>query len=158
MSGDLASLIAAHSGEVAAVKTAMVRAFRVALPKGVDVYYGVPGSMELPCLIVGEVQITPNGTMGNADASGMETMTVTVSVFTSNADDEDGQRLLDALLSRRGPVRAALWSMRGGAGELALDGAADDLSLFDISGYGMMSVGDSGSMYGANLSVRVIVS
>jgi hypothetical protein len=158
MSADLAALIASNPGEVTAVKAAMVRAFRTALPKSIDVYYGVPGSMELPCLTVGEVQITPNGTMGNADAPGMETMVVTVSVFTSNADDEDGQRLLDALLSRRGPVRRAVWAMRGDPGESALDGAADDLSLFDISGYGMISVGDSGSMYGANLSIRVIVS
>jgi hypothetical protein len=158
MSTDLAALIAAHSGEVTAVKAAMVRAFRSALPKSIDVYYGVPGSMELPCITVGEVQITPNGTFGGPDASGMETMVLTVSVFTSNADDEDGQRLLDALLSRRGPVRAAIWAMRGEPGEAALDGAADDLSLYDISGYGMISIGDNGSAYGANLSIRVIVS
>ena len=76
----------------------------------------------------------------------------------STAEEEDGQRILDALLARRGKVRAAIWAARGEPGESALDGAADDLYLFDISGYGMISIGDNGALYGANLSVRVIVS
>lgn len=144
-------------GEVAAIKDAMVSGLRTAMPKFVEVYYGVPATMHLPCLCVGEVQISPNGTFGG-EHSGMETMVVTVSAFTGTAEEESGQRLLDALLSRKGVVRQALWDMRGAPGESALDGAADDLSLFDISGYGMISVGDNGEMYGANLSVRVIVS
>lgn len=156
MASDLATLIGA-GGEVTAVKDAMVSAFRAALPKAVDVYYGVPGSMEYPCLCIGEVQITPNGTFGGAN-SGMETMVVTVSVFTSNAEDRDGQRVLDALIGRKGAIRSALWAMRGAPGQSALGGAADDLVLFDISGYGMVSIGESGSAYGATLSVRVIVS
>lgn len=156
MSADLLALLG-NGGEVTAVKDAMVSAFRTALPKSVEVYYGVPGSMEFPCLCIGEVQITPNGTFGGA-SSGMETMVVTVSVFTSNADDRDGQRVLDALLGRKGVVRSTLWAMRGAPGQAALGGAADDLTLFDISGYGMISIGESGSAYGATLSVRVIVS
>lgn len=145
-------------GEVTAVKNAMVAAFRAALPKAVDVYYGVPNSMHLPCLCVGEVQITPARTMGDETGPGMEEMVVTVSVFTSPAEDESGQRVLDALLARRGKVRRAIWDMRGEPGQSALDGAADDLHLFDVSGYGMISVGNNGVMYGANLSIRVIVS
>lgn len=145
-------------GEVAAIKDAMVSAFRAAMPKGVETYYGVPNSMDLPCICVGEVTITPSRTMGNQTGPGMEEMVVLISVFSSAAEDESGQRVLDALLSRKGKVRQAIWDMRGEPGQAALDGAADDLYLFDISGYGMITVGDNGTLYGANLSVRVIVS
>ena len=88
----------------------------------------------------------------------MEEMVVLISVFSSTAEDESGQRVLDALLARKGKVRQAIWDMRGEPGQAALGGAADDLYLFDISGYGMITVGDNGTLYGANLSVRVIVS
>ena len=156
MTSDLVTLIGT-GGEVCAVKDAMVAGFRAVLPKAVDVYYGVLSDMEYPCVCVGEVQITPNGTFGGAN-SGMETMVVTISVFTSASEERDAQRLLDALLGRKGPIRSALWAMRGAPGQAALSGAADDLVLFDISGYGQISIGDDGSAYGANLSVRVIVS
>lgn len=145
-------------GEVYAIKSAMVEDFRAAMPKGVDVYNGMPNSMDLPAIIVGEVQITPSRTMGNPAGPGMEEMVVTVTIFSSTTDDESGQRILDALISRNGKVRKALWDMRGAPGVAALGGAADDLYLFDISGYGMISIGDNGTLYGANLSVRVIVS
>lgn len=154
---DLLALLG-DGGEVGAVKSAMVAAFRAAMPKAIDVYLGVPNSMHLPCLCVGEVQITPSRTMGNQSGPGMEEMVITISIFTSTVEDESGQRLLDSLISRDGPVRAALWAMRGAPGQSALGGAADDLYLFDISGYGMISVGDNGTLYGATLSVRVIVS
>lgn len=144
--------------EVGEIKDAMRAAFLAANIPELDVYRFLPASMHLPCLIIGEVQITPNGTFGGPGASGMETMVFTLSVFTSTADDEDGQRRLDDLISRDGPIRAALWAMRGEPGEMALDGAADDLSLVDISGYGMISIAGNESLYGANLSVRVIVS
>jgi len=145
-------------GEVAAIKDAMVSAFKAAMPKGVETYYGVPNSMHLPCVCVGEVTITPSRTMGNQQGPGMEEMVVLISVFSSTAEDESGQRVLDALLARKGKVRQAIWDMRGEPGQAALGGAADDLYLFDISGYGMITVGDNGTLYGANLSVRVIVS
>jgi hypothetical protein len=154
---DLLTLLG-DGGEVGAIKDSMVENFRAAMPKGIDVYRGVPDMMNLPCICVGEVQITPSRTMGNASGPGMEEMVVTVSVFTSTADDESGQSLLDALISRNGKVRSALWAMRGAPGQSALGGAADDLYLFDISGYGMISVADNGTFYGATLSVRVIVS
>jgi hypothetical protein len=154
---DLLALLG-NGGEVGAIKRAMVSAFKAAMPKGIDVYYGVPDSMHLPAICVGEVQITPARTMGNAAGPGMEEMVVTVSVFSSTVEDESGQQLLDALLSRNGKVRKAIWDMRGEPGQEALEGAADDLHLFDISGYGMISIGDNGTLYGANLSVRVIVS
>lgn len=145
-------------GEVAAIKDAMVSAFRAALPRQVDTYYGVLDSMEFPCICVGEVQISPSRTMGTATSPGMEEMVVTVTVFTSSSEDESGQRILDALLARNGKLRKAIWSMRGEPGQAALGGAADDCYLFDISGYGMISMGDGGTAYGANLSIRVIVS
>jgi hypothetical protein len=157
MMNDLLALLG-DGGEVGAIKKAMVSAFKAWMPKGIDVYYGVPDSMHLPAICVGEVQITPSRTMGNAAGPGMEEMVVTISVFSSTVEDESGQKLLDALLSRNGKVRKAIWDMRGEPGVEALDGAADDLYLFDISGYGMISVGDNGTLYGANLSVRVIVS
>lgn len=145
-------------GEVTAIKTAMVEDFRAAMPKSVEVYYGVPNTMETPCICVGEVQITPSRTMGNATEPGMEEMVITVSVFTSTVEDESGQRILDALIGRKGIVRSAIWAMRGAPGQAALGGACDDLYLFDISGYGMISVGDNGTLYGATFSVRAIVS
>ena len=147
-----------NGGEVTAIKAAMVEDFRAALPKAVEVYYGVPNTMETPCLCIGEVQITPSRTMGNQAGPGMEEMVITISIFTSTVEDESGQRILDALIGRKGPVRAAIWAMRGAAGQAALGGACDDLYLFDISGYGMISVGDNGTLYGATLSVRAIVS
>jgi hypothetical protein len=136
----------------------MVEKFRAAIPRAVEVYYGVPDTMIPPCIVVGEVQITPSRTMGNANGPGMEEMVFTISVFTSTVEDESGQRTLDALISRNGLVRKALWDMRGAPGQAALGGACDDLYLFDISGYGMISVGDNGTLYGATLSVRAIVS
>lgn len=154
---DLLALLG-DGGEVGAIKAAMVENFRAAMPRAIEVYYGVPDSMHLPAICVGEVQITPSRTMGNQAGPGMEEMVVTISVFSSTVEDESGQKLLDALLSRDGKIRTALWSMRGAPGQSALGGAADDLYLFDISGYGMISVGDNGTLYGANLSVRVIVS
>lgn len=154
---DLLALLG-NGGEVGAIKNAMVEDFRAAMPKAIEVYRGVPDSMHLPCLCVGEVQISPSQTMGNAAGPGMEQMVITISVFTGTVEDESGQDLLDALISRNGKVRTALWAMRGAPGQSALGGAADDLYLFDISGYGMISVGDNGTLYGATLSVRVIVS
>jgi hypothetical protein len=157
MTSDLLTLLG-DGGEVGLIKDAMVEDFRAAMPKGIEVYHGVPDSMHIPCLCVGEVQITPSRTMGNASGPGMEEMVIILSVFTGTTEDESGQRLLDALISRKGKVRTALWNMRGAPGQAALGGAADDLYLFDISGYGMISVGDNGTLYGATLSVRVIVS
>jgi hypothetical protein len=145
-------------GEVTAVKGAMVTAFRAAMPKGVETYYGVPATMHYPCICVGEVVITPSRTMGNQAGPGMEEMVVTVSLFTSAAEDESGQRILDALLSRKGKFRQAVWDMRGDPGQSALGGAADDLYLFDISGYGMIQIGNNDAAYGATTSIRVIVS
>lgn len=146
------------SGEVAAVKDAMVSGFRTAMPKGVETYYGVPNTMHYPCICVGEVQISPAQTMGNSSGPGMESMVVTVSVFAGAQEDESGQRILDALLGRKNKLRKAIWDMRGLPGQAALGGAADDIHLFDISGYGMIVIGDNSTAYGANLSIRVIVS
>jgi hypothetical protein len=146
------------SGEVAAIKDALVNGFRAAMPKGVETYYGVPNTMHYPCICVGEVEITPAQTMGNQSGPGMESMVVTVSVFTSANEDESGQRLLDAMLARKGKLRQAIWDMRGLPGQAALGGAADDIHLFNISGYGMIVIGDNSTAYGANLSIRVIVS
>jgi hypothetical protein len=157
MSDDLLAILG-NEGEAGKVKDAMVTAFRAAMPKAVETYYGVPDTMNTPCICVGEVQITPSRTMGNQEGPGTEEMVVTISLFVSPVEDESGQRVLDALISRKGPVRRAIWAMRGEPGESALDGAADDLYLFDISGYGMISIGDNGTLYGATLSVRVIVS
>jgi hypothetical protein len=145
-------------GEVAAIKDAMVSGFRTAMPRGVETYYGVPNTMHYPCICVGEVQVSPSQTMGDQNGPGMESMVVTVSVFAGAQEDESGQRILDALLGRDNKLRQAIWDMRGLPGQAALGGAADDVHLFDISGYGMIVIGDNSTAYGANLSIRVIVS
>ncbi len=144
-------------GELAAVKDAVVSAFQTAMPKGVEVYYGVPTSMHFPCLCVGEVEISGPQTMGG-DTQGMERFVLTISVFVSAAEDVDAQRVLDAMLARGGKIRTALWEMRGEPGQEALGGAADDISFTGVSGYGLISIGDNGSAYGATISTLVIVS
>lgn len=144
-------------GELALVKDAVVSAFKADMPKGVEVYYGVPATMHYPCICVGEMEISGPQTMGG-DTQGMERFVLSISVFVSAAEDQDAQRVLDAMLARNGKVRRSLWAMRGEPGQEALGGAADDISFTGVSGYGLISIGDNGAAYGATISTLVIVS
>lgn len=122
-----------------------------------DAYPYLPDNPHLPCFVAGEVEILINNSFGPGPG-GYDQATITCSVFVSDADDLDGQRKLDQLISRTGvySVRAALWAARGAPGQAALGGLCDDLSLDRIDGYGLVQLGDNRSYYGANLTVRLI--
>lgn len=139
--------------DISLVKQELAAAVKAAgIPK-LDAYSYLPTTPHLPCFFAGEVSIEVNNTFGGSDVA-----IVTCTIFVSAADDLDGQRLLDQLISRDGPmsVRAALLDARGAPGELALNGAAADFSIDRIDGYGLIQVGNNDTFYGANLTVRVI--
>jgi hypothetical protein len=137
------------------VKQELANAITVAEIPGLDAYSYLPSSPHLPCFFAGEVSVEVNNTFGGSDIA-----VVTCSVFVSAADDLDGQRKLDQLISRSGPysVRTALMAARGEPGEFALNGACDDLSIDRIDGYGLIQVGNNETFYGANITVRLIGS
>lgn len=124
-----------------------------------DAYSYLPDNPHLPCFVAGEVDIQVNNSFGPGPG-GFDIATVTCSVFVTDADDLDGQRKLDQLISRTGAysIRQALWAARGLPGQAALGGLCDDLSLDRIDGYGMIALGDNRNYYGANLHVRLIGS
>jgi hypothetical protein len=67
-------------------------------------------------------------------------------VFVSDADDLDGQRKLDQLISRSGTysVRQALWARAESPGQAALNGALRRPGRsIGSSGYGLISLGDN---------------
>lgn len=137
------------------VKQELAAAVAAANIPNLDAYSYLPSMPHLPCFVATEVSINPNTTFGGCD-----TAEITCSIFVSGADDLDGQRLLDQLISRDGAysIRAALLAARGAPGEAALNGAADDLSIERIDGYGLINAGDNNLYYGANITVRVIGS
>lgn len=119
---------------------------------GLTCYGYVPDSISEPCFYAGEVEIDPKQTYGGSDVA-----LVTCRVLVSKADDRSGQMALDGYLSRSGAksIRAALLAARGAPGELALNGAADDLSIERIQGYRIYETADS-KYYGAEIIVKVI--
>ncbi|WP_328465532.1 hypothetical protein OHA21_43835 [Actinoplanes sp. NBC_00393] len=140
--------------EPSVVKKALAAAVRAKSIPQLECYSYSPHAPTVPAFTIGEVSINPHETF-----RGMETYDVTCSVLTSTADDEAGQELLDKLLAKSGTysVREALLDARGAPGELALDGAADDLSIERIDGYRMLAyAGQDSTYYGADITVRVI--
>lgn len=125
------------------------------LPLGIDCYAYVPSEPHAPCWYPAESIIVPQTTM-----RGSAQLDLTCRVLTSSAEDRDGQLLLDEMLSMSGDysVWAALEVARGAPGELALDGAADDIYLSRIDGYRMIPGPNETSFYGANLTVRILGS
>lgn len=117
-----------------------------------DVYHYSPNSVSVPCAYIAELEIDPHASFGQDDD-----LTFTIRVLTSTADDEGGQDLLDEYLSREGPrsVRAALEAARGAAGECALGGVVDDVTVQRVSAYRHYSEG-AGTYFGAEITVRVI--
>jgi hypothetical protein len=124
-------------------------------PLGVDCYEYVPNEPSVPCFYPAECVIIPQTTM-----VGTAQLDLTCRVLASGAEDLDGQKLLDELISMSGDysVWVALEAARGAPGELALDGACDDLFLSRIDGYRMVPGPNETSWYGASLTVRVIGS
>jgi hypothetical protein len=141
--------------QVALVKQELAAAVRAAgLPKLECLPY-VPSDPPVPAFFVGEVDINPNTTFGGCD-----TAEFTCTVLVGAAEDLDGQLLLDQYLSRDGDhsIRAALLAARGEPGELALNGAVDDLKIVRINGYRTIPMGDDRTYYGATIAVQVLGS
>lgn len=115
----------------------------------------VPDSVVAPCFFVAEVDITYDRAMGR----GTDELMFTCRVLAGRADDRSSQRTLDALLSGAGAasLKQAVEAARGAPGELALDGAADDLHIERVQGYRWYEHQGS-SFVGAELSIKVIGS
>ncbi len=141
--------------DIGRVKRAIRAAIDAAEIDHLDTYAHTPGSVVVPCVYPTNVTIDPNG--AGASFGGSDTAEVVLRVLTSAADDLDGQTLLDEYLARTGPksIRAALETARGGPGEYALGGAADDLHVVRIDGYRLYTEGTD-EFYGAEITVRVI--
>jgi hypothetical protein len=112
----------------------------------------VPDSVTAPHFYVGEVRLDYDQTYG-----GLEDVLFLCVVLTSTTDDKAGQDKLKSFMKRSGPssVKAALEAGRGEPGELALDGACDDLHVKGVQAHRIYRVGEA-SYYGAQWTVRVI--
>jgi hypothetical protein len=142
------------------VKQALAAAVATAEIPKLTCYSYLPDNPELPCFFAGEVSVRPNNSFG-LTPGGYDLTTITCGIFVGHADDRDGQRRLDQLISRDGAysIRAALYTHgRGSPGVAALGGLCDDLVIESIDGYGEISLGDNKNYYGANISVRLIGS
>lgn len=119
---------------------------------GIQCFGYVPETINPPTFYAGEATINNLSTFGQTDE-----VEIVCRVFTSTADDREGQRLLDQLLRRTGPtsVREALALARGGPGEAALGGACDDLVVVRIQGYRLYRIAET-EFYGAEILVRAI--
>lgn len=85
----------------------------------------------------------------------------TLMLMASTADDISAQTLIDEYLADSGPtsVKAAVEAARGGPGELALGGVADDLHVPGIdSAPRWFDWSDGKKFYGVGLKCRVIGS
>ncbi len=85
----------------------------------------VPDAIATPMLFPADIEQDFTGAM----ARGMDTLTVTVRVLVSRADDRAGQELLDSFLSGSGAasLKAAIEGTVGVP--QTLDGACDDLMV-----------------------------
>lgn len=145
--------------QVATVKQELANAVKAAGIPNLDCYSFAPAEPHIPCFYAGEVTIAPNQSFGPRPG-GHDEAEITCTVYTSAADDADGQALLDAYLSDSGTysIRAAILVARGLPGQLALNGAADDLAIVRIDGYRMIAGPNQDMYYGAKITVRVIGS
>lgn len=143
--------------QISPIRDAIADAAReVVLPTGIGklVCTGyVPDSVVTPCFYVAEVEINYDKAMGRK----LDELLFTARAYASRSDDRAGQRLLDSLLSGSGPasLKAAVEAARGGPGEMALDGLADDLHVQRVQGYRWFE--HAGSTYlGAEFAIKVI--
>jgi hypothetical protein len=145
--------------QISAVRDAIADAARaVVLPTGIGKLTStgyVPDSVVVPCFFVAEVDINFDKTMGRST----DELLFTCRVLAGRADDRSSQRILDALLSGAGvaSLKQAIEEARGGPGEMALGGVADDLHLERVQGYRWYE--HQGSSYvGAEFVIKVIGS
>ena len=140
--------------DISAVRTALAAAVDI---DGLQSIGYLPDSIDPPIFFAGEVQIgydqVPEG--------GYDEATIACHLYTSSADDKNGQQLLDGYLSRTGPtsIKAALEA------DITLGGLCTALCLERVTGYTkyrIAALAPIGSIipsdilyYGARLYVRV---
>lgn len=145
--------------QISPIRDAIADAARAAvLPNGIGKLLCtgyVPDTVVTPCFYVAEVEIN----FDKAHARGMDELLFTARAYTSRSDDKAGQKLLDALLSTSGPssLKRAIEVARGGPGEMALGGLADDLHVQRVQGYRWFEHGTS-TYLGAEFAIKVIGS
>lgn len=133
-----------------------VAAATVVMPAGIAklrTFGYIPDDVPPPCFFVGEVDITFDKTFGR----GTDELSFTCRTLISTTNDRACQRTLDGLLSGGGPgsLKSAIEAARGGPGEMALGGLADDLHIQRVQGYRWYE--HAGSEYvGAELVIKVI--
>lgn len=117
-------------------------------------YEYVPNAVLAPAFYVAEYDIDPHMTMG-----GRYDVRFTCRLLVSGAQDRQPQKELAGFLSQSGAssIFAAVQAARGAPGQLALDGAADDLSIVDRIRVQMFKIGET-SYYGAQFAIRVVGS
>lgn len=112
-----------------------------------------PDAVSEPHFFAGEYLVEFDRAMGR----GLDVVELTCRVLVGLADDENAQRLLDAMLSGRGPasLKQAIEAARGAPGGPALGGAADDLQVMRVQGYRWYE--HQGNQYvGAELIIKII--
>lgn len=138
------------------VKTALRDAVSTALDGlGVQCYAYAPNEPHPPAFFPAECVIVPQTTM-----LGSAQLDLTCRVIASASEDQDGQLLLDEMLSMSGSysIWTALEAARGEPGEAALGGACDDVFLSRIDAYRLIAGPNETTWYGANLTIRVLGS
>ncbi|MFE7094618.1 hypothetical protein [Streptomyces erythrochromogenes] len=111
-----------------------------------------PDSVIAPHFFTGEYSLDFDRTF----ARGTDRAELTCRVLVGRADDAASQQLLDLLLSGSGPasLKEALEAARGGSGEPALGGLANDFHVARVQGYRWYE--HQGTTYvGAELTVNI---
>ena len=137
-------------GDVSAVRAAL--ATQLATITGLRSTAFMPDKVSVPQAVVGDVDITFDKTMGR----GHDQLDIKIRVYASRASDRAGQLTLDGYLKGSGAtsIKAALEAGRGAPGSPALGGAAEDLIVTGVSGYGVYTVADV-QYLGAEFAVTV---
>lgn len=118
---------------------------------GLTVYDYVPDSVEVPAFYTADVSVQFSADFGQA-----ADYEVICRVLTGRGEDRSGQRALLAYMGTGpGSIWAAIMAARGGPGEYALNGAADDVMVRRVQGHRIYTVGEK-SYYGAEVLVRAI--
>lgn len=143
--------------QISLVRNAIADAARtIVLPAGVGKLISTgyaPDSVVTPCFYVAEVEVNFDKAMGRK----LDELVFTCRAYASRSDDKASQRILDAMLSGGGAasLKAAIEAARGGPGEMALGGLADDLHLQRVQGYRWFEHGTD-TYLGAELTIKVI--
>lgn len=103
----------------------------------------MPMQPEVPHFYPHSWRILYDRTFGGEQYKGMNELTTTWHLVLALADDEAGFSEASRLAgSGESTIRAALLAARGGPGEDALGGAAEDLRLVSASGPSLVDIGD----------------